>query len=66
MVKLIFFGDWNKNGCGSRYGHHDYDSGDKKTKILIDKKLLKRQKTKYNKDKKTEGSNSGSGLWQNI
>ena len=23
--------DWNKKCCGSRYGPHDYDSGDKKT-----------------------------------
>ena len=25
--------DWNRNWGGSRYGPHDYDSGDKKTKI---------------------------------
>ena len=30
--KIEKLSDWNKNWCGSRYGHHDYDSGDKKTK----------------------------------
>ena len=42
--KILKLSDWNKNGCGSRYGHHDYDIGDKKTK---------RQKGKSQKDKKT-------------
>ena len=37
--------DWNKNWCGSRYGPHDYDSGDKKTKD---------KKTKRQKDKKAK------------
>ena len=25
--KLEKLSDWNKNWCGSRYGPHDYDSG---------------------------------------
>ena len=29
--KIEKLSDWNKNWCGSRYGPHDYDSGDKKT-----------------------------------
>ena len=28
--KIEKLSDWNKNLCGSRYGPHDYDSGDKK------------------------------------
>ena len=35
LEKLL---DWNKNWCGSRYGPHDYDSSDKKTKMQKDKK----------------------------
>ena len=45
VVKFKKLSDWNKNWCGSRYGPHDYDSGDKKTKRQKDKK----------KDKKTGG-----------
>ena len=43
--------DWNKNLCGSRYGPHDYDSGDKKTKK---EKRQKDKKTKRQKDKKAK------------
>ena len=32
--KIEKLSDWNKNWCGSRYGPHDYDSGDKKMKKL--------------------------------
>ena len=48
--------DWNKNWCGSRYGPHDYDSDDKKTKRQKGKKA-KRQKgknAKRQKGKKTK------------
>ena len=48
MVKLS---DWNKNWCGSRYGPHDYDSCDKKTKRQKGKKA-KRQKDKTAKMQK--------------
>ena len=27
MLKFKKLSDWNKNWCGSRYGPHDYDSG---------------------------------------
>ena len=33
--KIEKLSDWNKNLCGSRYGPHDYDSGDKKKKKKI-------------------------------
>ena len=56
--KIEKLSDWNKNWCGSRYGPHDYDSGDKKTKNQQDKcKKTKRQKdknTNRQKDKKTK------------
>ena len=42
MVKLL---DQNKIWCGIRYGLHDYDSGDKKTKRQKGKKAI-RQKDK--------------------
>ena len=45
-----------KNWCGNRYGPHNYDSGDKKTKRQKDKKT-KRQKgknVKMQKDKQTK------------
>ena len=44
--------DWNKNGCGSRYLPHEYDSGDKKTKIQKDKKTKKTKKHKKDNNKK--------------
>ena len=44
--------DWNKNWCGSRYGPHDYDSGDKKTRRQEDKKTKKTKKTHTKKKKK--------------
>ena len=63
--KIEKLSDWNKNGCGSRYGHRDNDSGDKKTKrqkckktkgkkakILIDKMT---KKNIYTKKTKAEG-----------
>ena len=40
VVKLKKLSDWNKNWCGSRYGPHDYDSGDKKIKQNVVKKNL--------------------------
>ena len=46
--------DWNKKLCGSRYGHHDYDSGYKKTKRQKDKKTKRQKKAKRQKDKKAE------------
>ena len=36
--KIEKLSEWNKNWCGSRYGPHDYDSGDKNTKRQKDKK----------------------------
>ena len=30
--KIEKLSDWNENFCGSRYGPHDYNSSDKKTK----------------------------------
>ena len=36
--KIEKISDQNKNWCGSRYGPHDYDSDDKKTKRQNDKK----------------------------
>ena len=56
--------DRNKNLCGSRYGPHDYDSGDKKPKRQKGKnekrqkgkneKRQKGKKTKRQKDKKAK------------
>ena len=45
-----------KNWCGSIYGPHDYDSGDKKTKNQKGKKTKRQKgkKTKRQKDKKTK------------
>ena len=42
--KIEKLSDWNTNWCVSRYGPHDYDSGDKKTK------RQKGKKTKSQKD----------------
>ena len=50
--KIEKLSDWNKNWCGSRYGSHDYDSGDKKTK------RQKFKKTKGQKFKKQKGKNA--------
>ena len=49
--KIEKLSDWNKNWCDSRYGHCDYDSGDKKTKR---QKRQKGKKTKIQKIKKTK------------
>ena len=43
--KIEKLSDWNKNWWGSRFGHPDYDSGDKKTKRQKDKKYKKAKKT---------------------
>ena len=43
--KIEKLSDWNKNWCGSRYGPHDYDSADKKTKRQKDTNI-NRQKDK--------------------
>ena len=48
--------DQNKIWCGTRYGPHDYDSGEKKTKRQKDKKtkMQKCKKTKRQKGKKAK------------
>ena len=51
--KIEKLSDWNKNWCGSRYGPHDYDSGDKKTKRQKCKKT-KRLKDKTGKNAKRQ------------
>ena len=54
--KIEKLSDRNKNWCGSRYGPHHYDSGDKNTKRQKGKKA-KRQKgktAKRQKDKNTK------------
>ena len=43
--KIEKLSDQNQNWCGSKYGPHDYDSGDKNTK---------RQKGKTDNKKKTK------------
>ena len=53
--KIEKLSDWNKNWCGSRYGHCYYDSGDKKTKRQKDKKA-KRQKYKKSKRQKCKNA----------
>ena len=54
--KIEKLSDWNKNWCGSRYGPHDYNSGDKKAKRQKGKqtKRQKCKKTKSQKVKKTK------------
>ena len=54
--KIEKLSDWNKNWVGSRYGPHNYDGGDKKTKRQKYKKakMQKDNKAKRQKDKKTQ------------
>ena len=54
VVKLKNCQIGEKNWCGSRYGPHDYDSGDKKTKWQRGKKAKRQKgkKAKRQKDKK--------------
>ena len=54
--KIEKLSDWKKNWCGSRYGPHDYDSGDKKT-IRKKGKKTKRQKDKKTKRQKDKNTN---------
>ena len=52
--KIKKLSDWNKNWCGSRYGPHDYDSGDKKTKRQKGKKKKTKKQKKEKNTKKTK------------
>ena len=57
VVKLKNCWIGTKNWCGSRYGPHNYDSGDKKTKRQKHKKtkkekMQKDKNAKIQKDKK--------------
>ena len=54
--KIDFFLDQNKIWCDTRYGPHDYDSGNKKAKIQKGKKA-KRQKVKKTKRQKGKKDN---------
>ena len=64
--KIEKLSDWNKNWCGSRYGPHDYDSGDKETK---DKKAKRQKgkksiKAKRQKDKKAKNQKDKKAIRQ--
>ena len=60
IEKLLY---QNKIWCGTRYGPHDYDSGDKKTKTQKHKKAIRQKdkKTKRQKDKRQKKSKRQKG-----